>query len=207
MLFVLAIYFLSVVLTTIASGAPIVKLGIDVLGAQHPDLVRGKRIMLLVSSTARDASLTHTIDRLALAAKIQVIYTGDPYFRETIPGASSTIRLDALTNAEVREIQDPLACPTPDDFADTDLIVVDGGKPQVRVVQKILSDFNESIPLIGIAKRPDRLIIGDETLLTVKPPRHHPGFRLVQSLRDESHRFAKKYHLFLRGKTDGIMKG
>jgi len=88
-----------------------------------------------------------------------------------------------------------------------DLIVVDGGKPQVRVVQKILSDFNESIPLIGIAKRPDRLIIGDETLLTVKPPRHHPGFRLVQSLRDESHRFAKKYHLFLRGKTDGIMKG
>lgn len=88
-----------------------------------------------------------------------------------------------------------------------DLIVVDGGKPQVRVVQKILESFGKEIPLIGIAKRPDRLIIGDETLLTVKPPRHHPGFRLVQSLRDESHRFAKKYHLFLRGKTDGIMKG
>ncbi len=88
-----------------------------------------------------------------------------------------------------------------------DLIVVDGGKPQVRVVQKILESFGKEIPLIGIAKRPDRLIIGDETLLTVKPPRHHPGFRLVQSLRDESHRFAHNYHLFLRGKTDGIMKG
>jgi len=87
-----------------------------------------------------------------------------------------------------------------------DLIVVDGGKPQVRVAQKVLKEFNTLIPLIGIAKRPDRLIIGDDSLRTIKPPRHHPGFRLIQALRDESHRFAKKYHLLLRGKTDGIMK-
>lgn len=87
-----------------------------------------------------------------------------------------------------------------------DLIVVDGGKPQVRVVQKVLSSLTIDIPLIGIAKRPDRIVIADNMLLSIKPPRHHPGFRLIQALRDESHRFAKKYHLYLRGKTDGIMK-
>ncbi|PJE62071.1 hypothetical protein COU87_01230 [Candidatus Roizmanbacteria bacterium CG10_big_fil_rev_8_21_14_0_10_39_12] len=85
-----------------------------------------------------------------------------------------------------------------------DLLIVDGGKPQVRVAQRVFESLGITVPLIGIAKRPDRLIIGDDTLQTIKPYRHHLGFRLVQALRDESHRFAKKYHLFLRGKTDGI---
>ncbi|MDP4011863.1 MAG: hypothetical protein Q8P72_06605, partial [Candidatus Roizmanbacteria bacterium] len=88
-----------------------------------------------------------------------------------------------------------------------DLLIVDGGKPQVRVAQRVFESLGITVPLIGIAKRPDRLIIGDDTLQTIKPYRHHLGFRLVQSLRDESHRFAKKYHLYLRQKTDGIMKG
>jgi len=81
-----------------------------------------------------------------------------------------------------------------------DLIIVDGGKPQIRAAQTVLQSMEIATPLIGIAKRPDRIIIGDETLKTIKPPRHHPGFRLVQALRDESHRFAKKYHVHLRNK-------
>lgn len=85
------------------------------------------------------------------------------------------------------------------------LIVVDGGKPQVRTVLRILKSLQLEIPLIGIAKRPDRLIIGQKNFPSLRPPRNHPGFRLVQSMRDESHRFAKKYHLFLRHKSSGIL--
>ncbi len=81
-----------------------------------------------------------------------------------------------------------------------DLMVIDGGKPQVRTVIKILKETGSDIKLIGIAKRPDRIIIGNENLLTVRPRHDHPGFRLIQALRDESHRFAKKYHVFLRDK-------
>jgi len=85
-------------------------------------------------------------------------------------------------------------------WPEPELLILDGGKPQIRAAKEVLDAMHVMIPLIGIAKRPDRIVIGDETLLTIKPPRHHPGFRLVQSMRDESHRFAKKYHVHLRSK-------
>jgi excinuclease ABC subunit C len=81
-----------------------------------------------------------------------------------------------------------------------DLIVVDGGKPQVRIVQKVLHDLQIDIPLIGIAKHPDRFIIGDEHMSFLKPSVHNPGFNMIRGLRDEAHRFAKKYHVLLRNK-------
>lgn len=74
-----------------------------------------------------------------------------------------------------------------------DLLVVDGGKPQVRVFMKVTK-----IPVVGIAKNPDRLVLGKQTL---RLPLTNPGFNLIRLLRDESHRFAKKYHLGLRGKN------
>lgn len=81
-----------------------------------------------------------------------------------------------------------------------DLIVVDGGKPQVKVAQKVLDELNIKIALIGIAKQPDRLIIGSDRLPTVKPNYQNLGFNLIRLIRDESHRFAHKYHLLLRDK-------
>ena len=87
------------------------------------------------------------------------------------------------------------------DWEMPNLVVVDGGKPQVRKVQRVFARMNITIPLIGIAKRPDRLIYGTQDLLTIRPPQNHLGFRMVQELRDESHRFAKKYHVYLRTKN------
>ena len=84
------------------------------------------------------------------------------------------------------------------DWPTPDLLVVDGGKPQVRVLVKGLISMNLKIPIIGIAKNPDRLIIGTNDLPTIRPKAHNSGFNLVRYLRDEAHRFAKKYHLQLR---------
>lgn len=82
-----------------------------------------------------------------------------------------------------------------------DLLVVDGGKPQVRIAQQVFSKLNISIPLVGIAKHPDRLVIAVQDLPTVRPPIHNLGFSLIRAIRDESHRFAKKYHVLLRRKA------
>ncbi|QQG43864.1 MAG: GIY-YIG nuclease family protein [Candidatus Roizmanbacteria bacterium] len=81
-----------------------------------------------------------------------------------------------------------------------DLLVTDGGKPQVKTALKVTADLNIKVPIIGIAKHPDRLVIGNNSLETVKPDIHHLGFNLVRAIRDESHRFARKYHIFLRDK-------
>ena len=79
------------------------------------------------------------------------------------------------------------------------LIVVDGGIPQVRRVTYVLNELQVGIPVIGIAKRPDRLVISSHHT-TLRPANNHLGFNLLRQMRDESHRFAKKYHLLLRNK-------
>lgn len=75
-----------------------------------------------------------------------------------------------------------------------DLIIVDGGKGQIRAVLQTWSWRN---PVIGIAKNPDRLIIplpegSTEKYKIITLPGSHPALKIAQQLRDESHRFAKK---------------
>jgi len=81
------------------------------------------------------------------------------------------------------------------------LIVIDGGRPQIRRVIKVLKALDINIPVMGIAKHPDRLILGLKKFLTLKLPTHDLALRLIQMIRDESHRFARKYHLLLREKA------
>lgn len=81
------------------------------------------------------------------------------------------------------------------------LIVIDGGRPQIRRVIKALKTLDINIPVIGIAKHPDRIILGSEKFSTLKLPIHDLALRLIQMIRDESHRFARKYHLLLREKA------
>ncbi len=81
-----------------------------------------------------------------------------------------------------------------------ELLVVDGGRPQVRVLLKALISMNLQLPVIGIAKNPDRIIMGVDDLPTIKPKTNNQGFNLIRHMRDEAHRFARKYHLHLREK-------
>jgi len=89
-----------------------------------------------------------------------------------------------------------------------DLFIIDGGRPQIDTIKLILDELKLKIPLIGIAKRPDRIIIGKKTVSqsglfsypTLFFKNNRPGFNLIRQLRDEAHRFAKKYHLLLRNK-------
>ncbi len=79
-----------------------------------------------------------------------------------------------------------------------DLIIVDGGVPQVNASIKFFKKYRLDIPVIGIAKHPNRIIIGSFGYPHLNLKINNPGFNLIIHLRDEAHRFAKKYHLYLR---------
>ena len=82
-----------------------------------------------------------------------------------------------------------------------DLIILDGGKPQLRMIYEYFQESGIDIPLISIAKRPDRILTTAQGYRTIYISRSGLLFKLIQSLRDESHRFAKKYHIVLRNRN------
>lgn len=69
------------------------------------------------------------------------------------------------------------------------LIVVDGGKTQVNVFNSIFE--KHYIPVIGIAKRFETLIFPKGAEFRLK---RSPALNLIQRMRDEAHRFARRYH-------------
>ncbi len=95
-----------------------------------------------------------------------------------------------------------------------DLIIVDGGMGQVKAFTSILYSNEVDIPVVGIAKNPDRLIIPE---MSEKPENSEksdksenrkvedsknysrikltgPALNLVSRIRNEAHRFARRYH-------------
>ncbi len=81
-----------------------------------------------------------------------------------------------------------------------DLIIIDGGRPQIKAILKIFQENNINIPLLGIAKNPDRVIAAIDGYPNMFLKNDSPVLNVIRTLRDESHRFARKYHLFLRSK-------
>ncbi|MEK7634140.1 MAG: GIY-YIG nuclease family protein [Patescibacteria group bacterium] len=81
-----------------------------------------------------------------------------------------------------------------------DLIIIDGGRPQIKAILKIFQENNINIPLLGIVKNPDRVIVAADGYPNMFLKNDSPVLNLIRLLRDESHRFARKYHLFLRRK-------
>ena len=103
--------------------------------------------------------------------------------------------------SDIEMIEETLDRRFKNDWPDPDLIVIDGGTPQVHKVIEVIKKNKLNIPVIGIAKHPDRLIAGIQGLPRIKIGDKRLGFNLIRRLRDESHRFARKYHLLLRDKS------
>lgn len=81
-----------------------------------------------------------------------------------------------------------------------DLVVVDGGPPQVNAARRALDAIGVDVAVIGLAKRLEEVWIpGDE--FPVIMPRASAGLHLLQYLRDESHRFAITKHRSKRTKA------
>jgi excinuclease ABC subunit C len=81
------------------------------------------------------------------------------------------------------------------------LVVVDGGAPQVAAAQSVLDDMGiDDIALVGLAKRLEEVWLPGEQYPTILP-RTSEGLYLLQRVRDEAHRFAITFHRQKRSKS------
>ena len=80
-----------------------------------------------------------------------------------------------------------------------DLILIDGGPEQVKFAQEAMRAQGLDIPMFGLAKRLDEIVLPDkdESILL---DRHSEALHLIERLRDEAHRFAITHHRALRQK-------
>jgi excinuclease ABC subunit C len=88
-----------------------------------------------------------------------------------------------------------------------DLVLIDGGKGQVKVAREVLAELGmNDIFLFGVAKGEERkagleqLICADASS-SIQLARDNPGLHLIQAIRDEAHRFAITGHRARRGKA------
>lgn len=84
-----------------------------------------------------------------------------------------------------------------------DLILIDGGIGQVNAVEGVLKALDLDIPVAGLAKRDEEIYKpGDSTPITL--PKRSDALRLLQRVRDETHRFATSRNQRLRTKENVV---
>lgn len=82
-----------------------------------------------------------------------------------------------------------------------DLIILDGGKPQLTAALAMFEEMGiDDIPIVGLAKRDEELFVPWQDSGPVVLPGGSASLYLVKQVRDEAHRFAITFHRELRGK-------
>lgn len=91
-----------------------------------------------------------------------------------------------------RRLKSPILLP--------DLFVIDGGKGQLAAARAVIPSAAEGSPkIIALAKRLETIYTDDGKEIQLPP--NSPALHLLQRLRDEAHRFSRKYHFLLRRKN------
>jgi excinuclease ABC subunit C len=81
------------------------------------------------------------------------------------------------------------------------LLVVDGGAPQVAAAKTVLDELGiDDVALVGLAKRLEEVWVPGEAYPVILP-RTSEGLYLLQRVRDEAHRFAITFHRQKRSKA------
>ncbi|HEY7483472.1 MAG TPA: excinuclease ABC subunit UvrC [Streptosporangiaceae bacterium] len=122
-------------------------------------------------------------------------------FRRYLEEREATGELDALGEPETGGPIDP-ETGRPRKFAyPPNLLVVDGGAPQVAAAQRALDELGiEDVAICGLAKRLEEVWLpGDDEPVIL--PRTSEGLYLLQRIRDEAHRFAITFHRAKRSKS------
>ena len=84
-----------------------------------------------------------------------------------------------------------------------DLLLIDGGIGQVNAVQGVLNSLGLNIPIAGLAKRDEEIYRPGESV-PIQLPRRSDALRLLQRVRDETHRFATRKNQQLRTKENTV---
>lgn len=147
-------------------------------------------------SDYRKFSITGDAARDDTASMYDVIYRRfrrylqDQRERSDHPAQSGEISADEALQKEPAKFAYP-----------PNLVVVDGGKPQVAAASQALADLGiTDIHVAGIAKRLEELWLPDDEFPVILP-RSSDALFLIQRIRDEAHRFAITFHRTKRGKA------
>lgn len=74
-----------------------------------------------------------------------------------------------------------------------DLIMLDGGKPQLNTIVYAFKKKNITIPLVALAKREELLFMSNKKV-GIKLPNNSPALLILEQLRDEAHRFGITFY-------------
>jgi excinuclease ABC subunit C len=107
--------------------------------------------------------------------------------------------------AYIREQRRPAAEQTKFRYSPS-LVLIDGGAGQVGRAFQVLSELEVEIPVAGLAKRMEEVYLPGQPE-PIRIPRDEEALYLLQTIRDEAHRFAITYHRGLRSKrmVDSIL--
>ncbi len=136
-------------------------------------------------------------------ASMVVFERGEPAYKEyrkfkikTVQGADD---YKSMNEVLTRRLSDLLECK--EGFSKKpDLILIDGGFGQLNEAKKVVDDLGLDIEVISLAEK-------NEEICTTKSQKpivlelSNNALKLLQRVRDESHRFAITYHRKLRGKS------
>jgi excinuclease ABC subunit C len=142
--------------------------------------------------------LTRRFKRLLAEAPLSSA-GGGPAERATAPEAAPALaELDNSIAQEEQELSDVAAESDDAESPWPDLVLIDGGQGQLTAAMEVLAGLGVDVPMIGIAKGPDR-DAGRETFFvpgrdSFKLPPRDPVLYFVERLRDEAHRFAVGSH-------------
>ena len=145
--------------------------------------------------------IAHIGGKFPVASLIS-FYNGNPdkknyrYFRlKTTDGLIDDFQSmrEAVTRRYTRLLNDGVELP--------DLLLIDGGIGQVNAVDGVLKALGIQIPIAGLAKR-DEEIWRPYATEPIKLPRRSDALRLLQRVRDETHRFATSRNQNLRTKEN-----
>ncbi|MFE9874885.1 excinuclease ABC subunit UvrC [Streptomyces sp. NPDC005784] len=140
--------------------------------------------------------------------------SGTPLSETSVSGTSASGTSVSGTSASGTSVSGTAVSGTPlsvSAFSDDDgrpkrfayppqLVVVDGGRPQVAAAQRALDELGiDDIAVCGLAKRLEEVWLPDEDDPVVLP-RTSEGLYLLQRVRDEAHRFAITYQRVKRAK-------
>lgn len=173
------------------------------------ETVEGERedIETLVSYGYPDASAIHKIECIDISntagiepvGSLVVVVDGmidrSQYrkFKITgIAGQNDTAMIRQVVERRLRHAEWPFP----------DLLVIDGGKGQVQAAETAVKTMNIPIPVIGLAKRYESVIMRINGMLQVLHlSGTRPAVKLLKRIRDESHRFALTFHRAKREKA------
>ena len=121
---------------------------------------------------------------------------------QTVKGANDFASMYEVITRRLRDIKgkpnDPSFRIAPD------LIVVDGGKGQLSNAQQAIKDCGCDIPVVSLAKQDEEVFVPGQSQPVIIP-KTYTSLKLLQRVRDESHRFAITFHKSLRNKVSSVL--